>query len=195
MQEKHLKRNGNKIPDPNFQITNKFQYIKFAVVLILFLVQFGMTCSPKESTTLFSSISSLSQSHIPDLNSKKRLLLFVIDFDDFMCLSCLESLIDLYNFLPSPFKKEKSWGVLIYKKERREEDKKTALGVISKKLRGFVKANRIQFPILVDSNQIFSSLSEEGTAVILFDKDQKSIKKYLFPLKKGQKKEILSFLF
>lgn len=64
--------------------------------------------------------------------------------------------------------------------------------IIEKKLRGFIQANEIKFPVLIDRFKIFKDLGEEGTAVIIFDGERKTIKKYVFPLRHGQKQEIMN---
>ncbi|GAG37071.1 unnamed protein product, partial [marine sediment metagenome] len=66
--------------------------------------------------------------------------------------------------------------------------------IAEKKLRGFVAANNIKFPILIDKFHVFNGLAEEGTVVMVFDWNRKMVKRYVFPLNKGQIEEIFKFL-
>ena len=41
---------------------------------------------------------------------------------------------------------------------------------------------------------VFNGLAEEGTVVMVFDWNRKMVKRYVFPLNKGQIEEIFKFL-
>jgi len=120
------------------------------------------------------------------------LLLFILDFEDFTCLSCLDSFLGLYRMLPSPYKNFQAWGVLILKD--RGEDRGRAVRIAEKKLRGFVRANGIAFPILVDRSRIFSALEGKGSGVVLFDGKRKTCQWYDFPLTGEQFEEVFARL-
>jgi hypothetical protein len=57
-------------------------------------------------------------------------------------------------------------------------------------LRGFVVANRIEFPIFIDEHHIFQPFEKKGTAVLLFDGTNHILREYVFPLNKDQIGEI-----
>ena len=129
-----------------------------------------------------------------DSLENRKLLLFIIDFNDFMCLSCLDSFLDFYYCLPSDFQKHLSWGILVFNISEKEGNNNISARIAEKKLRGFVTANNIKFPILIDKFHVFNGLAEEGTVVMVFDWSRKMVKRYVFPLNKGQIEEIFKFL-
>ena len=129
-----------------------------------------------------------------DSLENRKLLLFIIDFNDFMCLSCLDSFLDFYYCLPSDFQKNMSWGILVFNISEKEGNNNISARIAEKKLRGFVAANNIKFPILIDKFHVFNGLAEEGTVVMVFDWSRKMVKRYVFPLNKGQIEEIFKFL-
>jgi hypothetical protein len=87
-----------------------------------------------------------------------------------------------------------TWGVVVHKKRNNEQRMNLNIQIIKKKIRGFVKSNQIQFPLVIDRFNIFNGFMGEGTTLLFFDSDNQSVKKYVFPLNDKQKKEILSFL-
>ncbi len=125
-------------------------------------------------------------------NEGNMLLLFVLDFEDFACLSCLDSFLDLCRSLPSPFQAYRAWGVLILKDRGVEGDR--AVRIAEKKLKGFIRANRISFPILVDRPGIFAAWKERGSGVLLLGGKTKMCQWYDFPLTGEQFEEIFARL-
>ena len=115
-------------------------------------------------------------------------LIFIIDFSDFMCFFCLDSFLGFYHSLPARYRHERAFGVLAVDQAGIE------LGVLHKKLRGFVTANQVEFPIVLDHSGIFKGMAEQGTSVILIDAESQNISRYIFPLSPEQQDEILSFL-
>lgn len=124
-----------------------------------------------------------------DVFSKKRLIL-IIDFDFFNCSLCIQSLTDFNNII-NAFKLEDSLiGVMVYKETNDEVNVERRIKIIEQQLRGFIKGNDIRYPIILDKKGIFKSLSQDETSLILLDIQRKTVKKYTFPLKKGQIDEI-----
>ena len=123
--------------------------------------------------------------------SRRPVVLFFLDFRDFMCLSCLESFLDFYQRLPYRLKTEDTWGILLLDDE--SEDDRT-VRIARMKLQGFVQANNILSPVLVDRSLVFQTQKEMGSAVVLFDDMNKRILRYDFPLKPQQIVEILKLL-
>ena len=126
----------------------------------------------------------------------KKLLLFILDFADFSCITCLDSFLDLYRMLPSRFRTEDAWGILAV--GNREGDGEEAgnrqVLIAEKKLKGFIRANRIAFPILLDRSRIFEEVAEKGSGVLLFDGAGKIFRRYDFPLTGEQFAEIFAAL-
>lgn len=131
-----------------------------------------------------------SQKELPGHGFSVKLVFF-IDFRDFACLTCLDSFLDFYRRIPSRFQAEDSMGILILNPERRD---KTSSDIARVKLRGFVESNNITFPVQVDRFHVFGEFAKDGTSVVLFDYDREIIKKFLFPLRQQDLKEILGYL-
>jgi len=141
----------------------------------------------------FRGIDSAAGKDLPagDVFDRKHLL-FIIDFRDFSCMTCLDSFLGLYRQLPSRLKSSGAWGILVLKES--EKDDTSASWIAEKKLRGFVRANRITFPILVDREHIFKGMAEEGSCVLLVDGTGSRVHKYDFPLSGDQFEEIFRVL-
>jgi len=122
----------------------------------------------------------------------KKLLLFIIDFRDFSCMTCLDSFLGLYRQLPSRLKSSGAWGILVLKES--EKDDTSASWIAEKKLRGFVWANRITFPILADREHIFKGMAEGGSCVLLLDRTGNRLHKYDFPMTGDQFEEFFRVL-
>ena len=117
-------------------------------------------------------------------------LLLIIDFGDFMCFSCLESFLQFCYPLPHQFQDQYVWGVVIFEGNIGSESEDIAIKIVEKKIRGFRIANRVRFPILVDSSRIFSSLAGEGTTVVILKGEAQEVKRYIYPLSREQIAEI-----
>lgn len=120
--------------------------------------------------------------------SGENMLLFVLDFRDFSCMTCLDSFLWLYQKLPFRFRTSGSWGIMVMEGPDKEEE--VRLGIAEKKLRGFLQANHITFPVLLDRTRVLGGLAEKGSAVILFDRKTGRVTKYSFPLTGEQIEEI-----
>lgn len=126
---------------------------------------------------------------------KQSFLIYIIDFNDFMCMSCLNSFLEFYHILPPPFQSDRSIGILVDDHHYHQKNRSTSLKIIKKKLSGFIKANRIGFPIYIDSSESFKSLTAKGTKVIVFSGSLDSSKTYTFPLSSQKREEIFKTLF
>jgi len=144
--------------------------------------------------SLSSDLKAIQKENIGHFAKSKRLVLMIIDFESFFCLPCTETFLDFCQSLPPFVQEENLWGVLIYKGQKKSEDNKTQIRVIEKKLRGFIQANSIRFPIILDNFHIFSEVTKGKTAVILFDQEAKILRKFSFPLKGKQRDEIINLL-
>jgi hypothetical protein len=126
---------------------------------------------------------------------KQSFLIYIIDFNDFMCMSCLNSFLEFYHILPPPFQNERSLGILVDDHQNQQKNRSKSQKIIKKKLTGFIKANQIGFPIFIDSSGIFKYLSDNGTAVIIFSEALEMSRTYTFPLSFREKEEIFNTLF
>jgi hypothetical protein len=124
----------------------------------------------------------------------RRFLVVIIDVPSLMCFSCLDAFVDLCHSLPPSCQKEKLWGVLVPSGETEGESRLVKRMILEKKLRGFIKANGIKFPILVDRMRIFHELAKRGPGVVLFDPETRSLSMWTFPLSNRQIDEIIRFL-
>ncbi len=111
-------------------------------------------------------------------------LLFIIDFTDFMCPACLDSLLNLCRLLPRHIQQERVWGIVVFPHPH-------STAILEKKVRGFQKANNIAFPILLDRDHIFRSLATQGTTLFLFSPLHGSIIKLSFPISSADTERLL----
>ncbi|MGB2907788.1 MAG: hypothetical protein WBB73_11820, partial [Candidatus Aminicenantaceae bacterium] len=150
----------------------------------------------------FPSAAMLAVQSIPHLTPTPAdpSLLFIINFTDFMCPACLDSLLLLCRLLPRHIQQTRVWGIVVLSHDSGESradspDEKSAysrsIKIMEKKIRGFQKANNISFPLLLDYDHIFRSLAGEGTSVLLFSPLQGSILKLTFPISKADTERLL----
>ena len=134
----------------------------------------------------------------PDLQRRgimdRPLLLVIIDFNSFLCLSCLDSFLDFYDQLSGIVDERMLWGILVFDASLEQQHGSSYIKIVEKKLKGFVKANHIQFPMVIDRFHLFESLGKEGSAVFVFDPGARAVKRYVFPLRRNHIQEIMSLL-
>lgn len=173
----------------------KFRFcLAITIVFLLWFFRTGLDADIKVPKTVNLFVREKNQTPIPEFKSSNKLILFIIDFDDFMCLSCIDSFVNFYHSLPFPVIKESAWGILTYDGTKWKDDKPKGIKVIEKKLRGFVRANSIRLPILIDHPHVFSSLAAKGTSIVLLNGDRGFLREYVFPLNEFQKDEIIKTL-
>lgn len=107
-------------------------------------------------------------------------MVFVIDFDDFMCFSCLESFLQFCQSLPPEFRARHCIGVLTLPAGR--ESAPAMIQIMRKKLRGFIKGNNIDFPVVVDQQHYFAELSRYGSCLLVLWAHELSMDVHPFPL-------------
>jgi hypothetical protein len=148
----------------------------------------------------FASTPALNKCHLlislsahpyqTEFPQNRKLLLIIFDFNDFMCMTCLESFLSFCQSLPPHILEESTWGILTIESAIRKSGLKNSVKIATTKLRGFVAANRIKFPIFIDQYQIFQQFEKKGTAVLLFDEMNNILKEYIFPISHKQIGEI-----
>jgi hypothetical protein len=85
------------------------------------------------------------------------------------------------------------WGIIVYDNPEEKERREVYRRIVEKKSRGFFKANNITCPLVLDHSHNFKIFSKKGAAILLFERENRILKKYDFPLNEKQKKEILNF--
>lgn len=142
-------------------------------------------------TVLFLITSSNSIEKDRNYISDKRYLL-IIDTSFLNCSLCLQSFTKFIETINANGLEESVLGVLIFDTEENELSSERDIQIIEKQLRGFISGNNIKFPIILDRNGVFSNLNLDSsdTALISLDIQKKIVKKYEFPLTKGQLNEI-----
>lgn len=170
----------------------------FGTLALWFLFPPGMPLtSPKNQ--LYDSpmfLSAYQSNFVSDIQypENKKLLLLIIDFDDFMCMNCLESFLSFCHSIPSHILNEIAWGILVLNHDYKETRAKTTVKIAQAKLRGFRSAHRIPFPILIDTNHMFHYLTREGSSLIVMDNQARSISRLAFPLKNEEFERIRMLL-
>ena len=120
-------------------------------------------------------------------------LLFILDFNDFLCHSCLSTLVNFVQQLPPQIQVNNIRWILV-QDQKSGRSREEAYGIMAKQLRGFVKTYHIKFPCSIDSDSLFRDLTEEGSVVLLFSGETQPIRSYSFPLDNEAVDEILSLL-
>jgi hypothetical protein len=148
----------------------------------------------------FASIPALNKCHSlmslsahpyqTEFPQNRKLLLIIFDFNDFMCMNCLESFLSFCQSLPPHILEENTWGILTVESAIKKSGLKSSIQIATTKLRGFVAANHIKFPIFIDHYQIFQQFEKKGTAVLLFNGTNNILKEYIFPISHEQIGEI-----
>ncbi|MCJ7578950.1 MAG: hypothetical protein MUP98_00265 [Candidatus Aminicenantes bacterium] len=148
------------------------------IVLLLCLLNIGNTfvCPPAQMQSLWGSEKS------------PVALIYIIEFRDILCSPCSESFLDFCLSLPPEFQRENTWGIVVFEpaSQINLEEK-----IITKKVRGFMNGNRLQFPVFIDFLQIFKTLRNQATQLLLLDSSTLKVNKYDFPLAEKDKNEII----
>lgn len=119
-------------------------------------------------------------------------LIMLIDLNDLMCFDCLTAFSRFCQSLPASFLQERTLGILLVKQKSLDYRR---VQIIKKKLRGFRRAHRIEFPIWIDLQGLFKPFSSRGTSLVLMGKSMVDCRWYSFPLSPQQEREILREIF
>ena len=166
----------------------RWDWLVFAIFGCFVFIHFHGLDSAPEMGMPASEILSFFDSARALPHDENQLLLFIFDFQDFSCMTCLDSFLALHRILPLGFKTSKTWGILVANDQAGDEYR--IFRIAEKKLKGFVRANHIAFPILVGKTRIFGDWAEKGSCVLLFDSAKRVLCRYEFPLTSGQMEEI-----
>jgi hypothetical protein len=124
-----------------------------------------------------------------DSISNRRYLLLV-DSGFINCPLCLNSFTKFIEAVNANGLEKSFLGVIIFEKEKNELFSRKNIQIIEKQLRGFISGNNIKFPFILDTDGVFNDPNLDDVTLILFDIQEKIIKKYKFPLTKEQLDEI-----
>ena len=142
----------------------------------------------KPGLIVFLTASLICAPVCPGNSSREIKLIFWIDFDDFMCFSCLESFTEFCNKLPASFRKNHCLGILVPSSRKNTPDN---VSIIKKKLRGFTQANRIDFPIIIDCSRIFSRTVEKSSCLWVLRLKERKWHVHHFPMPAETAEKIL----
>jgi hypothetical protein len=154
-------------------------------------------CLCSESAGLFTGCSSPRPDRAVGplaFSGNKAVCWILLDFDSFFCSACLAPLLEFCGSLPVPIQEERVRGILVYSARPDREQGGRYAQIIQKKISGFVKANNLQFPIVLDGFHVFNGLVESSARILLFDDGTQSVKAYALPLKPGERDEIKQLL-
>lgn len=129
-----------------------------------------------------------------DASRPQIFLVFILDFNDFSCFFCLDSFLWFYESVPFRLHQANSLGLVVFTDLEQEEKTDSSFKIVDKKLRGFLQANHITTPFFIDRFGAFQGLAKEGTAVVLINRGEKSLKKFNFPLDRVRKEEVFEAL-
>jgi len=122
---------------------------------------------------------------------EKRFLL-IIDFGFLNCPLCIQSLMEFIQVVNACNLEDSVLGVLALERERLDPDSDKRMRIAEKRLKGFIIGHDIRFPVVLDRQGIFRLINPEASATLLvFDTQQKVLKKYTFPLTRAQLDELL----
>ena len=128
-----------------------------------------------------------------DFSDEKRFLL-IIDFDFLNCPLCVQSLMEFVQAVNACNLEDSVIGVVAFHENSSEPDTDRRARIAEKRLKGFIIGHDIRFPVVLDKQGIFRLINPEASATLLvFDNQQKTLKKYAFPLTRAQLDEILGF--
>lgn len=113
----------------------------------------------------------------PFLETKKKLLIIFMKFEDLMCDACSLSFLDFSSALPPHVQREKMWLIVtVNSGSGTEREKKISV----KKIEGFVKGNSLHLPVSIDFSRIFAPLLSKGARILLIGGGDSKIRS--FPL-------------
>lgn len=128
-------------------------------------------------------------------NNEFRLqVLLVIDVSDFLCPSCLDSLIDFVQTIPSPVRKNRMTAVWRVCDSENMEKNHLKSRIWQKKMRGFISANAVDFPVWMITESGLKSVFGDGSRLLLFLPGSEEIVTYSFPLSFKDRKTVQNLL-
>jgi hypothetical protein len=159
----------------------KFTGIALLVLLCFFLYGwFG--CDPRKNTVDQGSIKT------------DNLLIILVNPIDFMCQNCSASFFSLCDSLRERGLDTRVVGIFTIPRPSDDGSVFNDVNILKKQIRGFVKGNRIQFPVLLDDLQVFTHSPAKSSRVILLNILYGIVQEWQFPVDIHQLNEIMALL-
>ena len=107
----------------------------------------------------------------------------------------MDSLLNFCRMLPPSYSGVGIWGIVVNNKSLNEEQYILMIQIMEKRIKGFVKANNIRFPVVLDRNRIFAMRFDPGSKVLVLDSERQLVLNYDFPLESQEIQHIQQILF
>ena len=125
-------------------------------------------------------------------NTPKAISLILLHSSDFSCQFCLESFLQLCDSIKRL--QDKMITIVILTGDFKESQDINTIQILKKQLKGFVKANHIPFPVLLDQSSILNNFSNGRSALIFVDTRYRLIKKWFLPIQHDEMEELFLIL-
>lgn len=138
-----------------------------------------------------------SQGQKPDLRSEDSgsRLFIIFTLSQMTCPCCFKTFHAFHDTLKvHGFEKSVCGIMTLLNEETDQRIRDTQNRILKKQLRGFVRANRIDFPILADTQSVFSTLCTTGSILIMFDRLFGVIRHWEFPLTGSEMAELIALI-
>jgi hypothetical protein len=152
------------------------------LVLLCFFVFGGSDYDPQKNTVNQGSIKT------------ENLLIILVNPVDFMCQNCSASFFSLCDSLRERGLDTRVVGIFTMPRPSDDGSVFTDVNILKKQIRGFVKANRIQFPVLLDDLQVFTRSPAKSSCVILLNTLYGIVQEWQLPVDIHQLNEIMALL-
>ena len=172
-------------------------FIKWGLIFVMLLIQFNsrgisqttFSKEPVQSITLQNYIRSVSNKLDPNLANQK-VLAVLIHFINFGCVACLNEFFDFSDSLQQNITKFGNRNIiLMFARDNSDEN------VQNRIMKGWMKANGLNFPMYLVPRGIFDDYFVDYTTVILINEDDSLEYIEKFPIATQRKKEIIKWLF
>ncbi|MCJ7679739.1 MAG: hypothetical protein MUP70_03345 [Candidatus Aminicenantes bacterium] len=117
-------------------------------------------------------------------------VLLVIDVSDFSCPSCLQSIVDFIHVIPPSIREKRTVAVWRVSDPEEKDEADLKNRIWNKKMRGFVSANFIDFPIWMISESGSEAIFGKGSRLLIFPPHDNTVLSYPFPLAFEERKDV-----
>ena len=171
--------------------------MKWILIFVMILIHFSsrgisQTTLSKESVqsiTLQNYIRSVSNK-LDSNSAGQKVLAVLIRFINFGCVACLNEFFDFSDSLQQNITRfGKRHIILMFARDNSDEN------VQDRIMRGWMKANGLNFPMYLVPRGIFDDYFVDYTTVILINEDDSLEYLEKFPIATQRKKEIIRWLF
>jgi len=120
-------------------------------------------------------------------------LIFFIEMQDFLCLTCLDSFLDLCRKLPPEILQERTL-VILSDDSISEEISEQRKNITLKKLQALLSSNGFSLCVCMDDSGLFQEIRGKAD-VIIFEPRSRGIKSFCFPLNRLEVRKILNSIW